>query len=119
MKTKKENMLSAIRLWAIAQGMEEIIDDESYCYHTDLCFKTGDKIYGFITGFDCDKDQLSVKAISAGEICNYVYIVADDAKKGEDVKNSDMTFCGILCYCNPSGLGYEYRILRKPQLILH
>ena len=39
MDTKKQKMLCAVKLWAISQGMEEIIDDESYRYWTDIAFK--------------------------------------------------------------------------------
>ncbi len=117
MTKKKNNMLSAIRLWAITHNMEEITDIKSNTYLTDITFRKSDKICGFITEFDRESNQLKNEVIASKNFCDYVYIVVDDVKKGNVIKKDTPSFCGILCYSNPYSLGYAFRIFREPQLI--
>lgn len=117
MADKKQTILSTVMIWAMWQGMVDITDDEEYRYHTDSRFEKDGKIIGFITEFDREGEELRNEAVKAKEFCDYVYIVVDDIKKSETIKNSTPTFCGILCYSNPYGLGYIFQVLREPQLI--
>ena len=75
MDTKKQKMLCAVKLWAISQGMEEIIDDESHRFWTDIAFKKGDAIVGFITEFDRDDQTLMSKMVFLRGFCNYIYTI--------------------------------------------
>lgn len=117
MDTKKQKMLCAVKLWAISQGMEEIIDDESYRYWTDIAFKKGDAVVGFITEFDCDDETLMSKMVFPRNFCHYIYIVTDDSKKRDELIKKILPEYGILCYSDPYGLGFLYQILKKPSLI--
>ena len=118
MDIKKQKMLCAVKLWAILQGMEEIIDDESYRYWTDIAFKKGDEIIGFITEFDRSKTELIYKIASAKrENVDFIYVVTNDNGKRRKLLAVIPDYCGILCYSNPYGLGFLYQILKKPSLI--
>ena len=117
MDIKKQKMLCAVKLWAISQGMEEIIDDESHRYWTDIAFKKGDEIIGFITEFDRDDKTLMSKMVFSRDFCHYIYIVTDDGKKRDALVEKILPEYGILCYSDPYGLGFLYQILKKPSLI--
>lgn len=117
-KDEKSNMLSAIRFWAIEQNMEEIFDDESYRYWTDIAFKKDDKIIGFITEFDRDDKLLMSKMVFSRDFCDYIYIVTDDSKKRTILNEKIMPEHGIWCYSNSFGLGMTYQILKTSSLIL-
>ena len=117
MDTKKQKMLCAVKLWAISQGMEEIIDDESYRYWTDIAFKKGDEIIGFITEFDRDDKTLMSKMVFSRDFCHYIYIVTDDGKKRDALVEKILPEYGILCYSDPYGLGFLYQILKEPKQI--
>lgn len=114
---KKERMMNAIRLWCIEQGLNEITDNESYYYHTDIAFTKDNKITGFIFEFDKDDEQLMFKMVFSRSICDYVYVVTDDSKKRKELSDKIMDECGLLCYSNSFGLGYVYQVLKKPSLL--
>lgn len=113
----KERMLSAIRLWCLKQGLEEITDNESYYYHTDIAFKKDGKITGFILEFDKNDEQLMFKMVFSGSLCDYVYVVTDNLKKCKDLADKIMDKYGLLCYSDSFGLGYTYQLFREAKTI--
>ena len=115
---KKERMMNAIRLWCIEQGLNEITDNESYYYHTDIAFTKDNKITGFIFEFDRDDEQLMFKMVFSRSICDYVYVVTDDSKKRKELSDKIMDEYGLLCYSNSFGLGYIYQIFKEPKNII-
>ena len=117
MTDKKKQMLSAIRLWALSQGMEEITDNEIYTYWTDIAFIKDDNIYGFITEFDRDAEKLKFKSVFARDFCNYAYIVTDDESKKKYIEDNTVEGVGILCYSNAFGLGMTYQVSKNPHLL--
>ena len=117
MNDKKQKLLSAVWLWAISRGMEEITDDENYTCHTDVTFSKDDKIYGFLTEPDRDAQKLQHASVFARSFCDYVYIVTDDEKKREYIKENSTENSGILCYSNPFGFGMTYQVLKEALLI--
>ncbi len=70
-------MLCAIRLWALTQGMEEIVDKQNIS-SVELSFKKGDEIYGFVTEFDCDIIELKDKISQASPYYQNIYVITDD-----------------------------------------
>lgn len=114
---KKERMMNAIRLWCIEQGLNEITDNESYYYHTDIAFTKDNKITGFIFEFDKDDEQLILKMVFSRSICDYVYVVTDDSKNRKELYDKIMDEYGLLCYSNSFGLGYVYQVLKEPSLL--
>lgn len=114
---KKKNVLSAVRLWAIFKDMEEIKDDENYTCWTDIAFKKGDKIYGFITEFDRDAKKLKSSSVFARNFCDCIYTVTTDNKKKKYIEDNTVKGMGILCYSNPYGLGQLVQILKEAELI--
>jgi hypothetical protein len=114
MDDKKANMLSAIRLWALCNDMEEITDDESHRYWTDIAFRKGEEIIGFITEFDKDEKTLRSKMVFSRDFCHYVYVVTDNVRKRAEVLKKILPECGLFCYSNPYGLGMMYQVLKKP-----
>lgn len=114
MNDKKKKMLSAIRLWAISQGMDEIVGNES---HTDIAFKKENRIYGFITEFDRDAEKLKSTSVFVRDCCDYVYIVTDDANKKTYIEENTVGNMGIVCYSNRFGLGMVYQVLKEATVI--
>ena len=118
MKNKKGRMLDAIRLWCLNNGLDEITDNESYYYHTDIAFKKDGKITGFILEFDKDDEQLMFKMVFSRSLCDYVYVVTDDSKKRKDLTDKIMDEYGLFCYSDSFGLGYVYQVFKEPKNII-
>lgn len=114
---KKERMMNAIRLWCIEQELNEITDNESYYYHTDIAFTKDNKITGFIFEFDKNDEQLMFKMVFSRSICDCVYVVTDDSKKRKELSDKIMDEYGLLSYSNSFGLGYVYQVLKEPSLL--
>ena len=118
-KNKKEHMLNAIRLWSINNGLEEITDNESYYFHTDVAFKKDGKITGFILKFDKDDEQLMLKMVSSRILCDYIYVVTDDnSRNRKEISDKIMDEYGMLCYSDSFGLGYVYQVFKEPKNII-
>ncbi len=110
MEQKKKNMLTAIRFWAISEGMEETETDTF-----DLLFKKEDKVYGFITEFDRNKPELKMLIEAVISDSDHLYIVTDDNGKRRELIKTIPKRCGILCYGNSFGLGNVYQVLKESE----
>ena len=79
---KKYNLICAVRIWALLQGMEVTTIDE-----IDLALKKDDSIYGFIIEPDRTEQELKTLVKDAFSKCNYVYVVTDDNAKRRKLVN--------------------------------
>lgn len=116
MNDKNKNLLSAIWLWAISEGMEEITEKE-YTFGADLTFKKADKFYGFITEPDRTKEELTEKSSALSAFYDYVYIATNDPQKKSYIEENTKKGIGIICDSNPFGLGQLFQILKEAELL--
>lgn len=113
--SNKENMLTAVRFWALERGF----DETENVSNADLTFKKGDFKIAFITEFDKSKIQLKYNlADIKRNKGDFIYVVTDDNGKRRELVKNIPDHCGILCYANPFGLGYLYQVLKEPDLII-
>ena len=114
MNNEKENMLSAIRLWAIMQGYEEIEKQEK----ADLTFEKDGLITSFITEFDKKTLELMyVFPLIDKTKTDYLYVVTNDNAKRRELIKIIPDYCGIFFNGNPFGLGYLSMILKEAKQI--
>ena len=113
MESKKEKLISAVRLWAVSHGMETITDNSDNEERADIAFKKLGKIYGFVT--ESERSEKELRSVIAKSVlkCDYIYVVTDDnARRRELLKNIPES-CGILCYGDSFGLGCLYQVLKE------
>lgn len=106
---KQEKLLSAARLWALAQGMQE---EASEMFSDGFVAKSGEDSIRFILKAEKTETEL-IKSIKKTN-CDIVYIVIDDNKLRREIQKYLPKHCGILCYSNSFGLGFLYQELKKP-----
>ena len=114
-KTRK-NMLSAVLLWGLNEGMEA---DANEVTSDILIAKKGEHKIAFITEFDRSKTELIYKIASAKrENIDFIYVVTNDNGKRRELLTVIPDCCGILCCGDSFGLGFLYMVLKEPKKIL-
>ena len=114
MENKKKNMLSNIRFLALFGDMKEITVDKKYARYTDLTFEKDNKVYGFITEFDCYAKEIKQKTGAARKFCDYIYVVTNDTAKRKYIEDNIAKGTGIICYSDSFGLGMVWQELKNP-----
>ncbi|MBO7217503.1 MAG: hypothetical protein J6V50_02250 [Clostridia bacterium] len=117
MEDKKENLISAVRLWALSEGMEKLSDEQNYECQTDVAFKKNDKIYGFITEIERAENEIKDVITKAESACDYLYVVTNDNARRRELIKIIPSYCGILCYGDSFGLGHLYQVLKDAKKV--
>ena len=112
---KKEVLLGAIRLWAVAEGMEEI-EDEKYTFGADKAFIKDKKTYAFLTEIDKTSEELKMQTATLKCFYDYIYVITNDRHKRKYIEETAIKGVGIMCDSNPFGLGQLFEVFKESEL---
>jgi hypothetical protein len=113
---KKEMLLGAIRLWAVAEGMDEI-EDEKYTFGADKAFIKDKKTYAFLTEIDKTSEELKMQTATLKCFYDYIYVITNDRQKRKCIEETTIKGVGIMCNSNPFGLGQMFEVLKQAELL--
>lgn len=113
-ETRKKRKYGAILLFSIAEGYEEIENNDSFL---DAVFAKDGKSTGYIYEFSRTPEEMLLCIENAKQRVDYIYIMTDDSSKYRELLKSLPEFCGIFCDSNAYGMGMVTQILRPAELI--
>lgn len=109
---KRECILDSVRRWVECNGYQEITDDESYNFYTDIAFQKGNRVTGFLLIAHENEIKLNGRIAFARSLCDYIFVINCNTSTPSEFEELIPNEFGILSYVKDS-----YKTIREPRLI--